>query len=58
MYTDNIISEEEFNKLSMDEQKAYLKRIIYYLSDDEAKELYEEMMSDGIFQEMLKKTGK
>lgn len=58
MYTDNIISEEEFNRLSMNEQKKYLMGIIDSLSNEEIEELYEEMVDDGIFQGILKETKK
>ena len=58
MYIDNIISEEEFNRLPMNEQKKYLMEIIDSLSDEEIEELYEEMVDDGIFQGILKETKK
>lgn len=58
MYIDNIISEEEFNRLSMNEQKKYLIGIIDSLSDEEIEELYEEMVDGGIFQGILKETKK
>lgn len=36
-----ILSQEEFNALSKDEQKAYLRQLVGKLPDDKIKYLYE-----------------
>ena len=44
-----IMNQEEFDKLSIDEKKAYLRQLVMQLPEDKAKELYDEMKSSGLF---------
>ena len=45
----NLIDNKEFDKLSLNEKKKYLKSVVKDLSDDKAKQLYEELKKYGIF---------
>jgi len=44
------LNQEEFDKLTMDEQKAYLRQLIVKLPEDKIKELHDELTSAGIFE--------
>lgn len=47
-----LISLEEFDKLSLEEMKEYMISLVNELSDEQAKELYEEIMADDQLREI------
>lgn len=49
-----MISIEEFDKLSMEEQKKYLIEQVDKMSNEQAKELYDAIMNDEEAQKLLK----